>query len=190
MDRRTNLSNLLNEWRQACAGDAAPFYSDGIIGDESTWFGGETRLLFLGKEPNDRAGLGEACGHDLRELYRYPEKYPQNRKRFELNIGRWAHALMHTTPLRRSSFTESDAGARRASLQAAVVNLKKAGGNGKCNAKELPEQVLRHRQQLLEQLELLSPTVIVGCFDLMKAVDLAATYFAAMIRESANWRVH
>ncbi len=163
MDRRTNLSDLLREWRQACAGDAAPFYFDGIIGDESTWFGSKTRVLFLGKEPNNRDGLGEACGHDLRELYRNPEKYPQNRKRFELNIGRWAHALAHTTPLRRSSFAESDDGARDALLQAAVVNLKKTGGSGQCAEKQLIEHAGRHRQHLLKQLELLSPTVVVCC---------------------------
>lgn len=99
-----------------------------LVLDEAEWFGARTRFLFIAKEPNDRAGLAEACGHDHRELLRNSEQYLENSKRFELNIGRWAHALGHTTTFARPTFELSCYGARDALLRSAVINVKKTGG--------------------------------------------------------------
>lgn len=151
----SQLNALFAEWRIRCAGDGSGFTADGVIGEaEVEWVKARPRVLFLLKEPHDRGGVLKACGHDLRVLFRNPEKFGQNRKTVEKRIGAWAYEL-------RALAGDPVIDAHAALMASAVMNLKKTGGGAAACDRELIAFAWEHRPFILRQLAILSPDVVV-----------------------------
>ena len=138
-------------------------YRDGIIGDVENWYRSKIRLLFLGKEPNDRPGLWKECGGDLTRLFRHPDRFSENRKRFEKNLGRWTHLIHACTFTQQPSFEQSTSNATSALRLCAVVNLKKSGGIGASRASSIRAHTSSNWDRIHRQIMEIRPSIVLCC---------------------------
>jgi hypothetical protein len=164
-DYSRRLHLLFNRWRAELASDGCKFVRDGIIGGEREWQSSNPRILFLAKEPNDRGEILRHCGHDLRRLFRKPAVFSGHRRTFEKNLGRWAYGLHNAMADTRHSFGEADRdqNSYRALLRSAIINLKKTPGGGQSTELEIRNHTRRSRRLMMEQINLMSPTVVICC---------------------------
>ena len=146
------LNRLFDEWQSELREDRK-FCRDGVF-SENEWFETSPHVLFLLKETNDYAG-------DLRLL-----DLPAITWRC---LGFWASALAETTVRSLPSFLsvqqrfgEGDAwkGPMR---RASAMNLKKLTGDGQSDIAEISRHAIRDKTFIQEQLEIISPDVVVCC---------------------------
>ncbi|MDQ3441108.1 MAG: hypothetical protein M3478_12245, partial [Planctomycetota bacterium] len=87
----------------------------------------------------------------------------QARSRFAKNVGRWAYLLRHATQTLTPPFEQCDLHWRAALSTAAVVNVKKTGGRGCSDLREIRNHFRQHSARFFEQVNLLAPRIIVTC---------------------------
>lgn len=148
------LRELFEEWRTDPKYPIADFYADGII-NESLFDGcppGD-RTLVITKEPN-------ANNHDqtgdrsfITEWDNKQAKYP-----FACRIGEWANGILRRFP----AFDDITDGDRQEHLRKiAFMNVKKSGGKGSANRKDLYDQVRLKKEFITREIEIIHPDIII-----------------------------
>jgi hypothetical protein len=167
------LEDLFRRWRSRYALGAGNFICDGNIGSDRDWNDARLKVLFITKECNDPKGEQSGNNYDLRELFRNSHLYSFNRKRFEHNLGRWAYGLQRCRSNCAPPFGEADIPANRLSglCASAVLNLKKLAGGAAANTAEIKRHVHFDKDFIIEQISILSPSVVV-CGGTHKLVNL------------------
>lgn len=166
MEFETALADHFAAWQTYYGSQGNQFVKDGVIGAYCDYARSPKRLLFLLKEPHDRNGVIAACGRDLRQLFRHPERFGQHRKTTERRIARWASELWGLmSPCCRP--------ATEPIRSIAVMNLKKLPGGSTIADSVLHEVVRRDCWFILKQIRLLNPQVIVcgGTFRFLRRVQ-------------------
>ena len=149
-DLESRLDDLFRLWVGRYSPDEQMrFVKDGVI-DEASWNRYAQRIVFLLKEPN----LGDIGNgnHDFREWARME---PWR------DLGYWAYALQTTTMSSIRSFENAKTTYHSACNASAVVNVKKLGGGGTADDKELARALSRDWYLIAEQLAIIQPTIVV-----------------------------
>ena len=152
---------VLDDW-QARYPDAT-FISDGPI-DLDRWCAISRRVLFLAKEAYGDFGPGQSW--DLPELVR--EEWQGPKHKFWWTLGYWAYGIHRLAdgPMPPSPWTvgqkwEQDV--TESLLSSAVVNIKKAHGRSRSSDDDLRQYVRQDGDLLKQQVQSLSPQVMVCC---------------------------
>ena len=154
---------VLEEWQARSHHATETFVSDGPI-DPKRWSKIERRVLFLAKEAH---GKTETGGHwDLPTLVR--EEWKKPKYKLWWTLGYWAYGIQRLAsgPIPSSPWTGGQHWkdeVRESVLASAVVNIKKSDGRSSSNDNDLREHVYRDWDLIKQQVECLSPHVIVCC---------------------------
>ncbi len=160
---------VLKKWQARPLHTTETFVSDGPI-DPNRWLKIERRVLFLAKEAYGEIGPGNTW--DLPELVR--EKWKGPKYKFWWTLGYWAYGIQRLTngPIPSSPWTGQlwEDKVTESVLASAVVNIKKSGGRSQSNDDNLKQYVSEDGDLLKQQVECLSPHVMVCCntWDLVK----------------------
>ncbi len=166
----TQEERLFNKLRSR-ADFAAGLYSDGVP-DPETYCGQHRRVVFVFREPNLQ---GESRDLDMREQIRgsTPAIIGRPRGWWRNKVGALAHAVLAAQAGDEvaSSFAAFEEYRDRAGSghpcpqlhRFGFVQVKKTGGTGTQVATEVVRFARDHGDVLAEQLDIYSPTVVIGC---------------------------
>ena len=146
------LNELFEEWKRRRKEEAEFMCLDGIV-CEKNYERANPKLLFVAKEPNNPEGRGS----DYRESFSKEVKYA-----FSKRLCEWAYGVWNGFP----SLSEFDAKADTDKLEVmrsiSFMNLKKVGGKGEADPKEIQSVTNRDKALLRRQIEIIDPDVIIG----------------------------
>lgn len=170
----TELSKgLFREWEKKTIHQGQSFVRDGII-DPELWFSQEIRPLFLLKEAYDKEGNG---GWDLAAEHNRNTGDPEALQKHTTwpNISRWAYGIFSTSPDTLALYREDPVFSKKKNRylqKIAVINVKKSGGKTVSQSRNLKEYASADREELLKQIEMIDPTVIICgyTFSLLKII--------------------
>lgn len=149
MSRTEQLDRLFERWAPQYGGEAHQFHRDGII-DEGLYDRASRKVLFIAKEANNPNG----DGFDFRSWWQDDLKW-----RFSLRLEQWAEGILHDFP----PFDDLRGNGTVALHSTAFLNLKKTGGRSSAEFAAVLDHVTRYKQQILDQIEIIEPEIIVGC---------------------------
>ncbi len=134
-----------------------PFNKDGIVNPE-VWYKRSTRILFLLKEAYHDPNPPK---YDLAKKLHDNEPWSKMWQR----VAVWTHGILNTTVKKIADYDEVckwDSKDFQKELQnIAVVNIKKSNGKKESIEADLLDYANKDGDLLLEQIELINPTVIV-----------------------------
>jgi len=144
------------------------------IGDQPLFQRAGRRILFVLKEPNQQKNT------DMRwELRKGPSGPPWHA------VARWAACLLAKDVL---SYDDAEATKRTALRQVAAINIKKISGGAKSDMADISAVAYRDRKVLREQIQEISPQIIVACGTFAQLVWLLKLDLpAASVDLSAVW---
>lgn len=161
---------LFERWKQKppCNGIDHPgnvFIRDGVVCPEK-WFSQEVRPLFLLKEAYESTGNREDW--DLAAYIQSIVEENQAGKHKTWNrVNQWAQGLFHSSAhqiypysLAGNGFQQSG----KALEKIAVMNVRKSGGVKSSDMDTIRKYAKADQKELLEQLELIDPTLVVCGF--------------------------
>lgn len=149
------LDALFVELRHHHGANASTFVADGLICEsDQAWFNAPVRILFLLKEAHDRNNVLDACGFDLRTLYRHPDRFHQHRKTVERRLAAWATEI-------RDLIRHPVASEQEAFLACGVMNLKKQAGGKSTHHGSLNEHSQQDAHFIERQLSIMSPELVI-----------------------------
>lgn len=149
MRRTEQLDQLFEGWTPKYGDEARQFHRDGII-DEALYEQAPRKVLFVAKEANNPNG----DGFDFRTWWQDDLKW-----RFSHRLEQWAEGLLYDFP----PFEDLRGNGRVALRSTAFMNLKKTGGRSSAEQVAVLDHVTRYREQLLDQIRIIEPEIIVGC---------------------------
>lgn len=149
MSRNTALDRLFDGWAPLYGAEAYQFHRDGII-DEGLYDQAIRKVLFIAKEANNPNG----GGFDFRSWWQDDLKW-----RFSHRLEQWAEGVLYDFP----PFDDLRGNGTVALRSTAFMNLKKTGGRSSAKFPAVLDTVSRYRQQLLDQIQIIEPEIIVGC---------------------------
>lgn len=149
MSRTEQLDHLFEQWAPLYGHEARQFHRDGII-DEALYVQAATKVLFVAKEANNPNG----DGFDFRSWWQDDLKW-----RFSHRLEQWAEGILHDFP----PFDDLKGGTSVALRSTAFLNLKKTGGRSSSEFEAVLDHVTRYRHELLDQIRIIEPEIIVGC---------------------------
>ena len=166
MSIESALEDHFAAWRTYYGAQAHRFVADGVIGSHSEYSSSPRRLLFLLKEAHDRNGILDACGFDLRVLFREPGRFTGHSKTVERRLAQWTQDIWDVISRTSPHVTEPI-------RSVAVMNLKKLAGGACTIDHELKDATLRDRWFILEQIRLLEPQVMIcgGTFLFLRQIQ-------------------
>ncbi len=154
--------------------------ADGILCPEQ-WFSQPVRPLFLLKE-----AYGGTEDWDLRQLLLKGEDSLPYLPKMWQRVSLWAKGLLETTAGQIAPFAQGDdckSFGNDYLRQCAVMNLKKSNGKSHSTREELEAYVAYDRQELLEQLSLIRPTILVCGY----TASLLFTLWEKQPQKNENW---
>jgi hypothetical protein len=168
-----SINIILDEFEQRPQPESG-IIRDGII-DYSRWQKAKKRILFIVKEgytpdPEGKPDGLSTKGWDLcKDLRESPGFYGNTWR----EAAYWSHGIMHSKdgifPQLSKLNTDEVLDTFRST---AVMNVKKTPGGKTSNWDELAEYVLKHRDLLKKQIDLIAPEVIIcgGTWGLIKVM--------------------
>lgn len=164
MNKREALHQLFTEWEAAVPVYKGAFIRDGIV-NEAAYEKARPRVLFISKETNLVAG---------KPAYDYSEMLSQEPgNMFVKRLAQWAYGFQHKWPAFEQLSGNKDAAIWVDVLaQIAFLDVKKSGGTGKANDREIEQHIVMNRPWLQKQIEIIDPDVIV-CTLRSKALVMA-----------------
>jgi hypothetical protein len=153
MTRTTALKSLFEKWK-ASPGHDHSFVEDGIINERKL---DPRRVLFLCKEPNQSPSRTKSESERFWTFQEFWEKDLWGA--FSISIATWAHGVLN-------NFVPYDLippGELISALHSiAFMNIKKSGGLGKTNSRELTTYAAKHKDLIERQVEIIEPTLIIA----------------------------
>lgn len=157
-----SLDELFKAWQEKEMHKGKVFNCDGII-DKKEWSNlpQNKRILFLLKEAyhgEKQDGLIQNSCYDLTSDLK--ENGPW---KMWYRVVDWTYAILNTTETKLADYEECSKVPSNNEIlrQAAVVNIKKSDGKSRSNYEELRNYVAADREELLEEIKLINPGVIV-----------------------------
>ena len=153
--------DLLDSWSKRPPHVDRTFVRDGPI-DWKEWSKISRRVLFLAKEAYGESDSGESW--DLSKLVREEWKGPKYK--FWWTLGYWAYGIQRLKKERLPTSPFSEGlwdDVTESVLATSLVNVKKSGGRVSSDDDELQWYVHKDRCLISEQVECLSPHVVVCC---------------------------
>lgn len=151
-------TRLLGTMRKTDFYRSKVFNKDGIV-DHETWKQQEIKILFILKETNDLQETNAYQG-DLRAFLRGGATGV-----LWNNVARWSYGIQNSNEGQIDSWGElaEITQEKRAQIlrSIAVVNMKKSPGKASSDWKKIEEAVDKNKEQLKEQVALISPNVII-----------------------------
>lgn len=129
--------------------DIGSFTFDGAISPED-YFSSKERILFISKESN--LGQGKKFQNEfwLKNVYENKSKETQFSKRLSMAANAiYNHDFIN--PNKSHDVLKF----------AAFMNLNKRGGHSRCNTETLKKYISTYKDRIIEEIEILNPTVIV-----------------------------
>lgn len=167
------LNELFDRWEKDTPEYEGVFIRDGII-DEELWNAPDNkRILFIAKEANDK-------GVDHKSLLMHERDFRvwwngEISHAFSYRIAEWAHGIKKDFPEFDSFYEQKEwHGTYSDSLRSiAFMDVKKSAGKGSANHDLVLKAITDHREQLLRQIEIIQPELIVSSLverELMEAL--------------------
>jgi hypothetical protein len=163
MTKNEQLDALFNEWH-ACEPDKQ-FIRDGII-DEVEYVKQKTKLLFIAKEANDSNG----GVWDFRTIWKNAPK-----SKFDNRVAEWAWGIQNgfsnsfdeiygeDSNTEEEKISPQKLQIKKEALQKiAFLDIKKSGGGGRANNKELKTHIEKNIDYLHKQIEIINPDIIIS----------------------------
>lgn len=148
MSKNDQLNELFSEWRDALGVEADRFIADGII-HEPTYMAAPIKLLFLGKEPHDKADGG----------WDFRKEWPKDPAwKHAQQIKRWSYGMLNGFP----AWEEASAPPENTLLKVATMNVKKTGGGASSVYEEIEHHAIHHQEFIRRQVGIIAPDIIVG----------------------------
>jgi hypothetical protein len=138
-----------------------PFNKDGIVNPEQ-WFKQDRRVLFLLKEAYHKKHYDTYdLAQELHDYEPWDVMWPR--------VAEWNYGIRNTTKDMIADYAEiyndKDKQKRKQEIQRiAVMNIKKSGGQKSPSEKDLQRYADADTDLLIEQINLINPTVIVCCY--------------------------
>lgn len=131
--------------------DIGSFTFDGAISPED-YFSSKERILFISKESN--LGQGKKFQNEfwLKNVYEKRAKY--NETQFSKRLSMAANAIYNKDFMNPNK-------SHNILKFVAFMNLNKRGGHSRCNSETLEKYVSTYKKQIIKEIEILNPTVIV-----------------------------
>ena len=161
--------SVLNEWqkkdREEDKLNKCVFVSDGIF-DYEQWNIQNLRILFILKEAYDKTEKNK----DGLYAWDEPDWLMRRLNDSEKNLGvtwrriyQWTKAISDAYDKKDASFeaVERIGNAKDIFKRIAVINVKKMNGESSSAAGDLRKHAIRHSKELLKQIKMINPTVIV-----------------------------
>jgi len=149
MNKTTELDNLYKVWQEKVPSYKSQFIYDGII-NEKKYDQNETKVLFIAKESNDDT----QAEWDYREWWSKEIKY-----RFVHRISEWAYGFLNNFPNLETIDYEKQL---EAIQSIAFMNIKKIGGGSISDYDDIRKHLIRDKDFLLREIEIIDPDIIVG----------------------------
>lgn len=155
MNRTELLDQLFNEW-QSYPSHEVSFLRDGIIDEEKFH---PRRVLFLCKEPNQSKSVADVERQGFGD-YRTWWKQPLWGA-FSYNLSTWAHGVLNDFV----PYDQIPADSSNALHSIAFMNLKKSGGIGDADMKELLIYTKTHKEFIEREIKIIEPSLIIASID-------------------------
>ncbi|RIV44672.1 MULTISPECIES: hypothetical protein [Flagellimonas] len=150
MTKTEQLNQLFEKWENETPDYQGKFIKDGI-NNENLYLNAKTKILFLTKEPNNPK---QEAG-DFREWWKEGLKYT-----FSHRLAEWSYGILNNFPEFESMWYDKE-GYKNAIFHVAFMNVKKIGGVGQSNYSEMEKHLIRNKEWLLKQIEIIEPQVII-----------------------------
>lgn len=163
------FASVLNEWqkkdREEDKLNKCVFVSDGIF-DYEQWNTQNLRILFILKEAYDKTEKNK----DGLYAWDEPDWLMRRLNDGEKNLGvtwrriyQWTKAISDMYDKKDASFeaVERIGNAKDIFKRIAVINVKKTNGESMSNNRVLKKHAKRHSEELLKQIKMINPTIIV-----------------------------
>ena len=152
-----HTEELLSKWMSKYSPNEN-FIKDGIV-NISYWDRAPDKILFFLKELNMAPGSWSAT--------RPPEIQRDFRKTVDEHpwktVGQWAYGILNRRTMKAFYEANQEDNYSSACRSVAIVNLKKIAGDNSSRPREIIEYAIRNAEFLREQIELISPNIVVCC---------------------------
>ncbi len=149
MTKTEQLDQLFEEWLNDMP-DYQGFKKDGI-NNETLFEKAKRRILFITKEPNDP----KQKEGDYRNWWKKGLKYT-----FSHRIAEWSYGILNDFPPIEQIQKDKE-GYKNVIFQIAFMNVKKSGGGGNSKYEIIEEHLIKNKQNLIKQIEIINPEIII-----------------------------
>jgi len=154
MELTNKLNKLFEDWEYAIEDYKSKFVRDGII-NEAEWLPTTPKILFITKEANQ---YGKQEAGDFRDDWRNKySKYP-----FAYRIAEWSFGLINNFPA-FNIIIDHPSLYHEMLQKVAFINIKKTGGIGTSDGKEIGMHFNQNQGFLNRQIEIIAPDIIFLC---------------------------
>lgn len=162
MSINQQLSELYSNWRLNHPGH---FVTGGVV-DEEKFASSKVRVMFLLKEVNDRERKEDWSLVQLIHNQMNKMKF----LRIWHTVGIWSFALQNGFPPYQALKLKNNV--RGGLCEIATTNLKKSGGGGSSDLKEIREHAKKNKELWVREIEIIQPDIVIcgGTFDIIQDI--------------------
>lgn len=183
---KKTLEELFKDWQEKNRHQGKLFNRDGII-DENEWnnLPQNKRILFLLKEAYHKNEDDELLQNQYYDLANDLKKNGPWKMWYK--VVDWIYAILNTTETKLADYEACSKVSSNNEIlrKAAVVNIKKSGGKSHSNYEELRNYVAADREELLEEIKLINPGVIICGYTSSLFKEIVGK--ENITEESKNW---
>jgi len=159
MTKKQRLSILFEKWQRKLGTDY--LVDDGIV-DESSFEETKPRILYLLKEPNDNGGKKSwSLTEYIRKVTLKEKGYSPGQ--FCGTLARWSYGLLNGYPCWHTIETLKQGSMLNILNKIAILNIKKTGGTGSADEKEIKTHLHAHKEEILEEIRIVAPEIVICC---------------------------
>ena len=148
--RTDSLNELFTRWENEFDEYSGKFKKDGI-NNEDLFKLAKYKILYITKEPNNP----NQAGGDYREWWKEGIKYG-----FSQRISEWSYGILNDFPP-IDNFRRDSEKLLNALHSVAFMNIKKTGGKGNSNYKEMMRHLEMNIKNLHKQIDIIAPDIII-----------------------------
>ena len=184
METNKRLDILFEEWEKILPEYQNNFRKDGIINENLFEEKGNTKILFICKEPNGRNHKNNDS-YDFREEWDNEQNFPKYS--FAYRIAEWAWGIQNNF----IPFCEIDKNREKQKnslRKIAFMNVKKSAGIGKSNTKTIREHIKTCHNFILDEINIIQPEIIILGLSFDKSIR--KILFDNLKMVNSNYNIH